>query len=81
MLRHSGGSRNPGKVVDVHMPVWLEPRGTMESAILREKSIKGWKRPGKLELLERSSPDWKDLYADICRQLDPGFRRDDGKKV
>lgn len=37
----------------------------MESAILREKSLKAWKRVWKLELVEKSNPDWRDLYAEI----------------
>jgi putative endonuclease len=49
----------------VHSLVWFELHGTMESAILRETSIKGWERDWKLELIERENPDWKDLYINI----------------
>ena len=45
-------------------------------AALREKCIKEWKRKWKLELIEQSNPQWKDLYFDLTRELDPGFRRD-----
>jgi putative endonuclease len=34
----------------------------MESAIIREKKLKKWKRLWKLELIEESNPDWQDLY-------------------
>jgi putative endonuclease len=34
----------------------------MESAIQREKAIKEWKRTWKLELIEKSNPEWLDLY-------------------
>jgi putative endonuclease len=49
----------------VHTLVWYEPHETMISAISREKAIKGWKRRWKLELIERSNPEWRDLYADL----------------
>jgi len=49
----------------VHALVWYEQHGTMESAILREKNIKEWKRQWKLELIEKTNPYWRDLYADL----------------
>jgi putative endonuclease len=49
----------------VHKLVWYEVHETMESAILREKNIKAWKRLWKLELIERSNPDWNDLFDQI----------------
>jgi putative endonuclease len=45
--------------------VWFELHGTMESAILREKQIKGGSRIAKLRLIETVNPDWRDLYPDI----------------
>ena len=49
----------------VHILVWYELHEMMESAITREKAIKAWKRAWKIELIESSNPDWRDLYADI----------------
>jgi putative endonuclease len=49
----------------VHSLVWYEVHETMESAITREKQIKEWKRRWKLELIEKSNPEWRDLYEDI----------------
>ena len=49
----------------VHHLVWYEEHGTMESAITREKAIKEWKRAWKLALIERSNPEWKDLYENV----------------
>lgn len=49
----------------VHTLVWYELHDTMESAILREKHIKAWKRAWKLQLIETANPDWTDLYTDI----------------
>ena len=47
---------------DVDLLVWFEPHATMESAIAREKSIKEWQRSWKIELIEKTNPDWNDLY-------------------
>jgi putative endonuclease len=38
----------------------------METAILREKQIKGGSRAKKLDLIETNNPQWKDLYDDIA---------------
>jgi putative endonuclease len=53
------------KRYNVHMLVWYEPHETMESAISREKAIKEWKRKWKLELIEQSNPQWRDLFPDL----------------
>lgn len=37
----------------------------MESALLRKKAIKDWKRAWKLKLIEEANPAWRDLYADL----------------
>jgi len=50
------------KRYQVHHLVWFEPHEDMESAILREKRIKTWKRNWKLNLIEKMNPDWLDLY-------------------
>ena len=42
--------------------VWYEPQETMQAAIQREKNIKVWKRAWKIELIERSNPNWTDLF-------------------
>ena len=49
----------------IHTLVWYELHESMESAILREKRIKEWKRTWKLQLIERNNPDWQDLYHNI----------------
>jgi putative endonuclease len=40
------------KKYGVHTLVWFEPHEMMESAITREKTIKGWHRAWKLDLIE-----------------------------
>jgi putative endonuclease len=50
---------------NIHNLVWYELHDTMESAILREKMLKEWKRIWKLELIESNNPNWNDLYNTI----------------
>lgn len=49
----------------VHQLVWYEVHENMQSAIEREKRMKGWNRKWKLELIERMNPNWQDLYQTI----------------
>ena len=50
----------------VHTLVWYEVHESMESAIVREKSLKKWNRAWKLRLIQRDNPKWLDLYGEIC---------------
>lgn len=50
---------------DVTILVWYELHGTMDSAILREKQIKAWKREWKIRLIEEKNPYWNDLWPEI----------------
>ena len=45
--------------------VLAEPHDTIDDAIRREKMLKEWKREWKVELIERSNPEWRDLFDDI----------------
>ena len=64
----------------VHSLVWYEQHESMQSAILREKGLKNWKRLWKLELIEKINPEWRDLYEGYLRiGLDSGFRQNDGR--
>ncbi|MDW7709344.1 MAG: GIY-YIG nuclease family protein [Deferrisomatales bacterium] len=49
----------------VHELVWFEQHETMEAAITREKRIKEWKRQWKVNLIEASNPEWRDLYPEL----------------
>ncbi len=49
----------------VHRLVWFESAGFLHAAITREKQIKAWKRQWKIELIEKSNPEWRDLYDEI----------------
>ena len=50
---------------DVHTLVWYELHETMESAIMREKAIKAWKREWKINLIVETNPQWQDLYPQL----------------
>jgi putative endonuclease len=45
--------------------VWYEPHEILESALLREKQIKEWRRAWKIQLLEAATPHWIDLYPGL----------------
>jgi putative endonuclease len=49
----------------VHTLVWYEVHETMQTAIAREKAMKEWKRAWKIELIEKSNPEWCDLYEKL----------------
>ena len=45
--------------------VWFECYDDPTSAITREKEIKKWRREWKINLIEKSNPEWVDLYPSI----------------
>ena len=53
------------KKYGVHDLVWYEQHADMLAAIAREKALKEWKRAWKLELIEKTNPEWKDLYEGL----------------
>jgi putative endonuclease len=53
----------------VKLLVWYENHSRIEDAIQREKTIKHWVRKWKLELIERSNPEWRDLYSDMLTEF------------
>ncbi len=46
--------------------VYFEVTEDVQSAIQREKRLKKWNRSWKIELIEKSNPDWKDLYGSLA---------------
>jgi putative endonuclease len=66
MEAHRGGAV-PGltRRYGVTRLVWLEAHSTREEAFLRERRLKKWNRAWKIELIERLSPDWRDLSYDL----------------
>ena len=49
------------KKYNVYKLVYYEQTSDVESAILREKQIKGWIRLRKIKLIESLNPFWEDL--------------------
>lgn len=49
----------------VNKLVYFEMTSDVNSAIKREKQIKKWNRQWKINLIEKSNPEWKDLYSGI----------------
>ena len=45
--------------------VYYEVTSDVESAIAREKQIKGWNRKHKNKLIESKNPQWIELYESI----------------
>ncbi len=54
------------KKYKVHQLVWFEEHPSPETAIIREKQLKKWNRGWKLKLIEKSNPEWIDLYDKVC---------------
>ena len=52
---------------EVKQLVHFEEYGDVHLAMQREKRLKKWKRDWKLRLIEKSNPDWTDLYSSIAR--------------
>jgi putative endonuclease len=50
---------------NVEKLVFFEATSDVESAIAREKQIKGWLRLKKNALVESMNPEWRDLSRDL----------------
>ena len=50
------------KKYNIHKLVYYEITNDIESAIRREKKLKKWNRKWKINLIENSNPEWRDLY-------------------
>ena len=53
------------KKYGIHKLVYYEIHAEMLAAIQREKQIKKWNRAWKLELIQKSNPNWDDLYSSL----------------
>ena len=51
----------------VHLLVWFECYDDPLTAIAREKEIKKWRREWKINLIERTNPEWVDLYETLAQ--------------
>ena len=50
---------------NVDQLVYFEQTTDVNSAIEREKQIKGWNRSRKNKLVESKNPNWSDIYESI----------------
>ncbi len=50
----------------VHNLVYAEFHPQPSAAIAREKQLKKWRRDWKVELIEKSNPDWRDLFDELA---------------
>ena len=48
-----------------HDLVWYEQHEDVMEAIRREKLIKKWHRDWKINLIQATNPEWRDLFAEI----------------
>ena len=62
----SGKSRFTSKYKLIKL-VYYEITDTAETAIAREKQLKKWHRPWKIELIEAQNPGWKDLALEWAK--------------
>jgi putative endonuclease len=54
------------KKYGVHRLVYYEQFFDIENAIRREKRLKKWSRAWKIALIEKTNPNWDDLYPRIA---------------
>ncbi len=67
------------KKYNAHKLVYYGLCNDVNSAILREKRLKKWYRKWKIELIEESNPEWKDLSENFFCKMDSHFRGNDKK--
>jgi putative endonuclease len=51
--------------------VYFERFAYIDNAIAREKELKGWLRPRKIELIQESNPTWEDLFLQFNQPISP----------
>jgi putative endonuclease len=71
LVRRAAEHRNgavPGftKRYAVHRLVYFEAHDAIESAIIREKRLKRWRREWKRGLIEQRNPGWRDPFDEIA---------------
>lgn len=65
-------SEHKGKIIKgftakygVSQLVWYESTNSIESAILKEKQLKGGSRAQKIAHIEKMNPKWEDMYYQL----------------
>ena len=52
---------------EVKRLVWYEVHSDLVQGITREKRIKRWNRDWKVNLFQRTNPQWRDLFDEIVK--------------
>jgi putative endonuclease len=66
IFEHKSGSiEGFTKKYSIDKLVYFESTTDVNDAIVREKRLKKWKRQWKIDLIEKSNPDWRDLSEDF----------------
>jgi putative endonuclease len=78
----SGLAEGFTKRYGVHRLVYFEIHDYLTEGIRREKQIKKWRRAWKIDLIERTNPQWHDLWPTIVGGggMDSRLRGNDGKE-
>jgi len=66
---------------ELNMLVYFEHFDRIETAIAREKQLKDWNRNWKKDLIEKSNPDWDDLWEKFHLDVAPKPTNYDPNKV
>jgi len=53
------------KKYGIHNLVYYESYNDVRDALNRETQMKKWNRKWKIELIEKSNPEWNDLYNEL----------------
>ncbi len=66
VFAHRNGTRSAfTKKYNVKLLVWYETYDMVADAIQWETTLKHWLRKWKLELIEKTNPNWDDLYQTL----------------
>jgi putative endonuclease len=69
VLEHKEKLQGFTKRYNINKLVYFEVTESIESAILREKQIKGGSRKDKINLVESANSGWRDLFGELfCNQ-------------
>jgi len=50
---------------NVHQLVYYERYQDVNAALIWEKRMKKWNRKWKIDLIEKTNPEWKDLFDEL----------------
>ncbi len=72
MEEHKGGAGSEFTArYNVTRLLYFEKFQYINTAIAREKVIKGWRRSKKVALISSVNPGWRDLSRDFGREFQP----------